>query len=32
MEVEYTITFKAGKEVVWLKKFHMELGVFPLVI
>lgn len=29
-EAEYVATFEATKEVVWLKRFLMELGVVPL--
>ena len=32
MEVNYVATFKATKEVVWLKKFFMGLGVVPLFV
>ena len=32
MEVEYVATSKVGKEVVWLRKLLMELGVVPLAI
>ena len=32
MEVKYVTTSKAIKEVIWLRKFLMELGVICLVV
>ena len=32
MEVEYVVILKAVKEVIWLTKFLMRLGVVPLVV
>ena len=32
MEVEYVVVFEATKEVIWLKKFFIELGVVPLAV
>ena len=32
MKVEYVATSTVVKEVIWLRKFLMELGVVPLVI
>ena len=32
MEAKYIATSKAAKEVVWFKKFLMELGFVPLAI
>ena len=32
MDVEYVVAFQATQEVVWLKKFLMELEIIPLVV
>ena len=32
MEAKYVVISKATKEVVWLRKFFIGLGVMPLVL
>ena len=31
-EVEYIVAFKVAKEVVWIRKFILELGVVPNIV
>lgn len=32
IDVEYATASKGAKEVVWLRKFMMEIGVVPMVV
>ena len=32
MEAKYVVVFEEAKEVVWLRKFFIGLGLMPLVV